>query len=464
MPIDGIKVPGHFTTGTCRGYVMDAKYVKGGYIVVNEYNDLATLTDEVPGSIITGSPVYVVADNMTYRAIYDEQSDTFSWEQDTADQQEISAEILSLQKDVNSIGQALQLKANVSDIPTSLSQLSNTETGYITADVENLKNYYTKPEIDAKLNEVSSEIIWDDTTPVDNPIGNIQQNANLAGLTLKQILSQIFYTANVPTLTPPQLNVTSSVTSGVASQPLTVTITATFDRGKIEPAFGTSGFRSGLPISYSIGGVSHISSELTFTTDYTFDALSVGNNPIDVIVFYAEGEQPKNSNGYPYESPLPAGTLSQEINIIGVAGLFVGTSEDDVVEVPMSDTPIIGNPQETQTQQGMFEEYNDEHVLTGSGYQIVTPPCIERNTYPTVLIPAGLQILGVKIVDQLGNTWAWEYGSPEASLTSWQIEYNAVQKEIGGVQVWYDKYTYNMPIGGECSFRFFTFLLKEESN
>ena len=112
----------------------------------------------------------------------------------------------------------------------------------------------------------------------------------------------------------------------------------------------------------------------------------------------------------------------------------------------------------------MFEEYNDEHVLTGSGYQIVTPPCIERNTYPTVLIPAGLQILGVKIVDQLGNTWDWEYGSPEASLTSWQIEYNAVQKEIGGVQVWYDKYTYNMPIGGECSFRFFTFLLKEESN
>ena len=47
MPIDGIKVPGHFTTGTCRGYVMDAKYVKGGYIVVNEYNDLATLTGAI---------------------------------------------------------------------------------------------------------------------------------------------------------------------------------------------------------------------------------------------------------------------------------------------------------------------------------------------------------------------------------------------------------------------------------
>lgn len=157
MPIDGIKVPGHFTTGTCRGYVMDAKYVKGGYIVVNEYNDLATLTDEVPGSIITGSPVYVVADNMTYRAIYDEQSDTFSWEQDTADQQEISAEILSLQKDVNSIGQALQLKANVSDIPTNVSQLTN-DSGYTTiTEVQGLlNNYVTENELETELSSYAT--------------------------------------------------------------------------------------------------------------------------------------------------------------------------------------------------------------------------------------------------------------------------------------------------------------------
>lgn len=48
-------------------------------------------------------------------------------------------------------------KANTSDIPTKVSQLQN-DSGFITNQVSNLANYYTKTEIDATIGDINTAL------------------------------------------------------------------------------------------------------------------------------------------------------------------------------------------------------------------------------------------------------------------------------------------------------------------
>ena len=51
----------------------------------------------------------------------------------------------------------LSAKANTSDIPTKVSQLQN-DSGFITNQVNNLANYYTKTEIDATIGDINTAL------------------------------------------------------------------------------------------------------------------------------------------------------------------------------------------------------------------------------------------------------------------------------------------------------------------
>ena len=82
-----------------------------------------------------------------------------------------------------------------------------------------------------------------------------------------------------------------------------VTLIIKFDRGSISPAYGTSGYRSGDVTEYQLNGVvvSDINNSVT---------VSETNKEFTAMVSYAEGEQPKNSAGDDFDSPLPAGSVS----------------------------------------------------------------------------------------------------------------------------------------------------------
>jgi len=125
------------------------------------------------------------------------------------------------------------------------------------------------------------------------PVGAITDPKQLEGKTSEEILLMMLYGVVSPTLTNPSLavEVTSGLTA-VAGKPVTINGTLVFDRGAISPAYGTSGYRAGAPLSYTINDIEVPSA--TFTIDLIPIA---GENIINCTVYYAEGEQPLNSIG-----------------------------------------------------------------------------------------------------------------------------------------------------------------------
>lgn len=99
------------------------------------------------------------------------------------------------------------------------------------------------------------------------------------------------------------------------------TFTAVFNRGTINPAYTTSGYRSGEATGYSLNGGS---SQLTNTWTET---VSSGNKTFVAAVSYAAGEQPVDSAGNNYDAPYPAGSVnSNTITFEFVDALWANTS------------------------------------------------------------------------------------------------------------------------------------------
>ena len=108
-----------------------------------------------------------------------------------------------------------------------------------------------------------------------------------------------------PTLTAPSATLTATGAKLLeAGSTLNTVMTLTFSRGSINPAYGTSGYRSGEATGYSLdGGASQ--AENTFNVTVTSAKTSYQG-----AVSYGAGEQPKDSKGEDYDSPLAAGSVN----------------------------------------------------------------------------------------------------------------------------------------------------------
>lgn len=119
---------------------------------------------------------------------------------------------------------------------------------------------------------------------------------------LRDIISPVLY----PTLTNPSASLSRSPSTTLleTGSTLAVTFTVNLNRGSISPAYGTSGYRSGTANGYSLnGGEKQDSSRFSVT-------VSESNKSFYGTVYYDEGEQPKDSAGQNYNSPLPAGSVN----------------------------------------------------------------------------------------------------------------------------------------------------------
>ncbi len=268
-------------------------------------------------------------------------------------------------------------------------------------------------------------------------VGGIPVGTELNGFTYEQVLSMMLYGIVNPTLTEPSFNVVASQINAIIGSTTEITGTAIFNRGAITPAYGTSGFRSGLPTSYIVNGAQQASTSTNYAFSTTLQNVVVGNNAVSVTVNYAEGEQPKDSTGRDYDTPLEAGSLNKTIYINGTYPIFATTTAEEVKDKECKEMPI-----DTVTNVEQFEiELGSE---SGGGKQ-----CFGVSE----LMP---EIKGIQQYNTVSKEWGWIQLSPEDSLGSFTV--STVEKTFFGKTVTYKMYTNNLPTIGPRRIKIFTVL------
>lgn len=186
---------------------------------------------------------------------------------------------------------------------------------------------------------------------------------------------------------------------------LNTVVTVSFNRGQINPAYGTSGYRSGPATGYSLNGSQYQASNSFFYT------VTEQDNSLNGSVEYSEGEQPKNSIGEDYAEPLPAGTVrSSSLTYEFVNALWANTANIQVVA-----------KQALVSFSAKVKEFNfpEQTVL-----------------FPEIFdVPADWNVTAVEVLNTLSNTW--EDCSGEFNTS------NTVHDDAGGNPTNYIRYTDN---------------------
>lgn len=512
IPLTGVLVP-----GITQGYVAESKYIKGGYIVVKTIEErdalLDTATYEDREALTVGSPVFVSDENKTYRYM-GEGSGPDLWVEDTADLETVQNSIDDLQKivlDINSqlnekatkedittvtdtianvqaqvneqssqlsskvdgeqfftaltnISAELNKKADKTEIPTSLAQLSNDDTGYIKADVANLTNYTTTEQY--KLDQT-----WDFKQELaQNTVGGLVRGTTLTGKSLKDILYMILVGGIAPTITEPTFTITQKDIIGVVNSPATINGTVTFDRGKIVVVDQQSeeeifqNYRAGEVVSYTLNNGSGIQTTETNETTYNFSinipSLSSIRTQYAITVNYAEGPQPEYSGGIgDYDKPLPAGSMTVYAEAIGLTNTWSGPSEEACVELDNILGGIITD-ETNHTSIGMFQNLDENGNVTGAGYQVSIPGITSPGQVGTLLVQSSVEITGVQFWDTMNNEWTWwntsstSESTREGSVSAFE-KVGETTRQMNQQTISYNVYHYTGEPAGEMFIRIF---------
>ncbi len=161
--------------------------------------------------------------------------------------------------------------------------------------------------------------------PVDTPIENI----------LSDLLEPTLY----PTLTNPSASLTYSANSyyAVGGTVSALTATVALNRGSISPAYSTSGYRSGAATNFAIattGADTEYSDSDASSGSFNVPALTratKGSIVVTGTVSYAAGEQPKDSKGGNYDSPLAAGSVSASKTLTFIQPYYYGASNSATI-------------------------------------------------------------------------------------------------------------------------------------
>lgn len=227
-------------------------------------------------------------------------------------------------------------------------------------------------------------------------IGKLTDPSLVAGKTSEEILLMMLFGIVTPALKAPsvRLVLNEEISYLIVGEKKTINGVVQFDRGSIEPAYGTSGKRSGLPTSYQVNESVYSSNDLSLS--FSIDITPVpGENILSYAVFYSAGEQPLNSIGQPFEAPLPAGMVSGSISIDGVYQLYSADL------IPMS-----------------FNWFED---TDGEGYQSIFLS-EGSGTKQAFALDSRVSVVGFKAIDPITKEWIWLGGEgPEVSLSFFDI-------------------------------------------
>lgn len=288
-------------------------------------------------------------------------------------------------------------------------------------------------EIDASGFSGGSGGTYQNDTPVSKTVGGINTGETffMDEKTFADTMAQMFYPTGYPNLSNPN-NTISTGTSIIQEigNVIDFTIITTFSRGSINPAYGTSGYRSGLPTSYEYTGAQlptfHTTggySDNQYVTNYL---VLQGSQEWTSKVHYNMGEQPVDSEGHPYDSALPAGSTSfKPLSIEGVYPIFATTSSIS-----------------TDTKQPLYS------MITTSMVELdmATEDGINRQSFE---IPYEWELSNPLSTVETYNTAAGQW--VETGLATWDA--STIYKTIYSNIVTYTKYIYNGPQRGSNKIR-----------
>lgn len=173
---------------------------------------------------------------------------------------------------------------------------------------------------------------------VTTAVGGISASKKYTANTpVETILREMLSPTLNPSFTTPSASISGTVPSIVkVNESVNVSVSLVLNRGKIDPPYGTSGNRAGAATGYSVSltGASITHSDSNTRGSFaipSFTKTSKGEVTISGTINYGAGEQPKNSAGQNYGSPLAAGSVSASKKIKFVLPFVSGVS--DTLEV-----------------------------------------------------------------------------------------------------------------------------------
>ena len=216
----------------------------------------------------------------------------------------------------------------------------------------------------------------------------------------KDLLNPVAY----PTLTNPSATLSATGAKLLeAGSTLATTMTVAFNRGSISPAYGTSGYRSGVATGYALNGGTE-QSENTFSVTVDAEHLTY-----QATVSYESGEQPKDSEGGNYSTPLAAGSVnSNTLTYEFVDALWANTANIATI----AKLALVSKSAKTKT----FEF---------PAQTVANPEVFD--------VPASWTITAVDVLNTLSNQW--EDCSGEFAIT------NVNHDDAAGTSVAYKRYT-----------------------
>ena len=142
-----------------------------------------------------------------------------------------------------------------------------------------------------------------------------------------------------PAFTAPSASISYSANTyyAVGATVSALSATVTLNRGTINPAYGTSGKRAGEATEYAIqttGADTEYSDTNASSGSFNVPALTrstKGTIKVKGTVTYAQGEQPKDSKGNNYDSPLPAGSVNAEKTLNFIQPYYYGASNSATI-------------------------------------------------------------------------------------------------------------------------------------
>lgn len=230
------------------------------------------------------------------------------------------------------------------------------------------------------------------------------------GTPLETIFKNLLNPVAYPTLTNPSVSLSGSGSKLLETgTTLAVTLTATFSRGSISPKYGTSGYRSGEVQGYALNNGTE-QAENTWS-----ETVSSANKTFKCSARYAAGEQPKDSVGNDYNSPLPAGSVES------------GTVSYDFVDAMWANTSDITSVAKLS----LVAKSTKQRDMTFPAQTTANPEIFD--------IPASWTVTAVQVKNDLSG--AWEDASSQFTVT------DTTHDNAGGTSTAYKRYTFNMGIG-----------------
>lgn len=281
----------------------------------------------------------------------------------------------------------------------------------------NYSDLDNKPQINGVEligNKSPEDLQLPDTKPVltKNLTTSIALGGVAAGTTftkdtnLEDVIDALVNPVLYPSFTAPSANISATGAKLLETgATLDTVMTITFNRGTINPAYGTDGYRAGVAEGYKLNN-GEVQSGNTFNVRVSSAQLTYKGT-----VNYAQGEQPKDSRGNDYDNPLPSGSIN------------TNTITYEFVDALWANTGSIG----TISKQSLVSKSTKLKRFDFPAQTVANPEVFD--------VPASWTITAVEVLNTLSNQW--EDCSGEFNVT------DTVHTDASGAEVAYKRYTDN---------------------